>query len=137
MDNELKNSYIANYVEEFRKNPERFAVILSQDEIKSYGISNNAFWKHFIVNFENLDTKQMFSNEDIYKNLAKIYFIKKDNEKLYMVEKLPNIKPNLETVNELAKDLKKQGIEVDLESAVLFNKATNQIKFRKYKSIKE
>ena len=69
--------------------------------------------------------------------MAKIYFIQKDNKKLYLVEKLPPITTkNIEDIKQTAEKLKQNGIEVDVNSAVLIDYKNKRYKFSKYKIVR-
>ncbi len=139
MNTSLIDNNLKNYVSTFRQNPTAFANPLTLNEIKQYGITNNEFWKKFIINMNDDDnnTNAILDDNGLYENLAKIYFIQKDNKKLYLVEKLPPITTkNIEDIKQTAEKLKQNGIEVDVNSAVLIDYKNKRYKFSKYKIVR-
>lgn len=137
MKHDLFSDNLKLYEKTIRANPNLFADILSQDQIKQYGITNNEFWKKYIVNLDREITKKDFENEGLHKYLARIYFITFNGQKCYMVEKLPQQTPiDTKIIDEIANNLQKQGILVDKKSAALIDKEKGLYKFAKY-TIKE
>ena len=49
MKHDLFSDNLKLYEKTIRANPNLFADILSQDQIKQYGITNNEFWKKYII----------------------------------------------------------------------------------------
>ncbi len=138
MITDLKENNYITYVNSFIGNPTNFADILSMESLKEYGVDNNEFWKNYIINLSDIKDKSFLDDKGLHKHLAKMYFIKLDNKKIYLIEKLPPCREkDMNIINALAEQLKKEGIEVDVSSAVLVDKKTNRYKFLKYKITKE
>lgn len=132
-DLEVNNRIL--YSKAFKKEPERFARKLSNTEIRLYGIKNSDFWRNFIINIDTLqDEKNIIKNNELYQYLAKIYFVTKNDEKIYLVEKiLIDLKPhNEEQITKIAKKLEEEGVVVDLSSAMLLDKKNQLYKFTRY-----
>ena len=134
MITDVRKNNINLYVDRFEKNPELFATKLTNDQIKVYGICNNEFWKSFIVNIDRLKDDNQFKDVGLYENLARIYFVTLRGERIYLVEKFNyNLKPHDKIkIEEIAQRLKKEGVEVDLSSAILVDKEKQIYKFTRY-----
>ena len=134
MITDVRKNNINLYVDRFEKNPELFATKLTNDQVKVYGICNNEFWKSFIVNIDRLKDDNQFKDVGLYENLARIYFVTLRGERTYLVEKFNyNLKPHDKIkIEEIAQRLKKEGVEVDLSSAILVDKEKQIYKFTRY-----
>ena len=85
MIKELSENYLDKYTSSFTQNPTLYAIPLTATQVKEYGVTNNEFWKDFIVNIDCHDEKAL-SNEGLYDYLAKIYFVTIDKKKMYLLE---------------------------------------------------
>lgn len=135
MIKELSENYLDKYTSSFTQNPTLYAIPLTATQVKEYGVTNNEFWKNFIVNIDCHDEKTL-SNEGLYDYLAKIYFVTIDKKKMYLLEKLPSraIK-DWDTVNRLSENLKQQGVIVDIKSVSVIDEKLGKYKFSKYQII--
>lgn len=132
----IEDNFNKTYRIQFIENPENFATILSYDDLRSYGVENNEFWKKFIVNI-NDEKQDVLASNGLYEHLAKIYFVTKQNKKIYLMEKLLDCGVhNQQTIQKIADELKKQKIIVDVSSAVLVD-GKEGYKFLKYRIEKE
>ena len=138
MITDIRKNNIKQYVESFRLNPERFANKLTKEQVKFYGVCNNEFWKSFIVNIDKMTDDSKLEEIGLYENLARIYFVTGNGERRYLVEKFTfDLKPhNKQKILELAQKLKKEGVEVDLNSAILIDKQNQTYKFTRYQIIR-
>ena len=138
MKHDLIENNLNNYINSFREDPTLYADILTPNDIKQYGISNNDFWKKFIINLDDKKIGNFLKDNGLYKYLARIYFITHKGQKLYLIEKLPPATRYDKTkIDELATELGEQNIVVDKNSAVLVDKTTNNYKFKRYKISKD
>ena len=134
MITDIRENNIKQYVNSFEFNPERFATKLTNEQVKVYGICNNDFWKSFIVNIDKLKDDRQFKDVGLYENLARIYFVTLKGERIYLVEKFNyDLKPHDKAkIEEIAQKLKNEGVEVDLNSAILVDKEKQIYKFTRY-----
>lgn len=134
MITDIRENNIKQYVNSFKISPERFANKLTNEQLKSYGVCNNEFWKSFIVNIDSMKDDKKLKDVELYENLARIYFVTSRGEKMYLVEKfIVDFKPhNKEKILELAQKLSNEGVEVDLNSAILVDKEKQIYKFTHY-----
>jgi hypothetical protein len=131
----LSENYLDKYISSFIQNPTLYAIPLTATKVKEFGVTNNKFWKNFIVNIDCHDGKTL-SNEGLYDYLAKIYFVTIDKKKMNLLEKLPSraIK-DWGTVDRLSENLKQQDVIVDIKNASLIDEKLGKYKFSKYQII--
>lgn len=134
MITDIRENNIRQYVNSFQLNPERFANKLTNEQVKVYGVCNSEFWKSFIVNIDKLKDDSKLKDIGLYENLARIYFVTLKGERMYLVEKfMVDLKPHdKEKILEVAQKLRNEGVEVDLNSAILIDKQKQTYKFTRY-----
>jgi len=134
MITDIRKNNIKQYINNFEINPERFATKLTNEQVKSYGVCNNEFWKSFIVNIDKLEDDIKLKDVGLYENLARIYFVTSKGEKMYLLEKfMVDLKPHIkEKIGELAQKLRNEGVDVDINSAILVDNQNQIYKFMRY-----
>lgn len=134
MITDVRENNLSQYIKNFKSNPEKFANMLTNEQVRAYGVYNNDFWKSFIVNIDTLSSDNKLKDVGLYENLARIYFVTSNNNKMYLIEKISfDLKPHDDSkIQELVNKLKMEGVEVDPSSVKLIDCEKQIYKFSKY-----